>query len=247
MTLSSETVCQILAPPQVLPPLEGGNEGKGYPSAGAVSSALGQLTSGIESQLHSTFGSKSGGSGIGTGSGMGVDNSAHGRNTAASVAAAMTKEERMYPRTGGKRLASCFAVTDCLQVRDNTPDALSYIITFTYPLYIFLSSTPSLKEISPFIFPPSPPLSTPYSSASLYSHPTSLILCQVIAGREYMLFDPTGTGNHTPSLLSPAPELTIIRITLLFCFESFSNSSEETRQCIPTLSTTSNTYATPIY
>ena len=203
MTLSSETVCQILAPPQVLPPLEGGNEGKGYPSAGAVSSALGlglgQLTSGIESQLHSTFGSKSGGSGVGTGSGVGVDNSAHGRNTAASAAAATTKEERMYPRTGGKRLASCFAVTDCLQVSDNILSSPSYITNFTNPLYIYLSSTPSLIETSPFIFSPSPSLSTPLSPVPLYSHSTSLFLCQVIAGREYMLFDPTGTDNCTPS------------------------------------------------
>ena len=127
VTLSSETVCQILAPPQILPSLEGSTEGKGYPSAGAVGTALGiglgQFTSGIESQLHSTFGSKNaGGSGTGTGMLPGVDNSAQGRNnTASATAAAMTKEERMYPRTGGKRLASCFAVTDCLQVTPPPP------------------------------------------------------------------------------------------------------------------------------
>ena len=152
VTLSSETVCQILAPPQILPSLEGSTEGKGYPSAGAVGTALGiglgQFTSGIESQLHSTFGSKNaGGSGTGTGMLPGVDNSAQGRNnTASATAAAMTKEERMYPRTGGKRLASCFAVTDCLQV---TPPPPFMNNTLSYTLQIH-SHTPS-KYITPLL------------------------------------------------------------------------------------------------
>jgi len=70
--------------------------------------------SGLESQMSQAFGARAGGGGGSVSSG-GSGGSGGGGGDAGG-----TKEERMYPRTGGKRLATCFAVTDCLQVMAHT-------------------------------------------------------------------------------------------------------------------------------
>ena len=93
-SLTSDAICQLLGPTETLPPntQEEKKSTRGYGFSGG------------NFDFHNGLNSVSGmGIGVGVG-GIGHDDTN------------LVEEERLYPVTGGKRLSTAFAITDCLQI-----------------------------------------------------------------------------------------------------------------------------------
>ena len=101
--LTSEAICQLLVPPEILPLYipEEKTSTRGYGFQGGNFDFPSRFNS-----VGAGFGM-----GIGTGTGLGFGDSGVGNEEGNQA-----KEEKLYPLTGGKRLSSSFAITDCLQI-----------------------------------------------------------------------------------------------------------------------------------